>query len=147
MTRQTMRGFTLMELMIVVVVVGALATIALPSFREQAARGKRAECRSGALQTMQQEERYFTQYNTYVAAAAPPASVKVKNFSGDNPANSACTVTAAACTGKTLAQCVEIKATPTYNDPKKINYFLVNSEGVRGCQINGSWSTTDKLCW
>jgi type IV pilus assembly protein PilE len=106
------RGFTLIEVMITVAIVAILAAIAYPSYLEQIAKGKRSECRSGALQTMQQEERYFGQYNTYIAASAP-AAAKVKNFSGDNAASSACTISAVICdTGQTVAQCIEARSTP-----------------------------------
>ena len=141
------RGFTLIEVMITVAIVAILAAVAYPSYLDQIAKGKRSECRSGALQTMQQEERYFGQYNTYIAAGAPPAVAKVKNFSGDNLAGSACTVTAAACTGQTVAQCIEVRSTPKYNDPKSIEYLYVDSNGERGCSIGGTRTTTEKTCW
>lgn len=141
------RGFTLIEVMITVAIVAILAAVAYPSYLDQIAKGKRSECRSGALQTMQQEERYFGQYNTYIAASAPPAVAKVKNFSGDNLTGSACTITAAACTGQTVAQCIEVRSTPQYSDPKKIEYLYADSNGVRGCSIGGTRSTTEKACW
>ena len=141
------QGFSLIELMIAVAIVAILASVAYPSFMEQIVKGKRSECRSGALQTMQQEERYFGQYNTYVKAEAPPKTAKVKNFSGDNPGGSACHITADACANVTLEQCVEVRSSPKFTDPKKVNYFYVDSNGVRGCSINSTRTTTDKLCW
>ena len=142
------RGFSLIELMIAVAVVGILAAVAYPSFTEQIVKGKRSECRSGALQTMQQEERYFGQYNTYVLAGEAPATAKVKNFSGDNFTNSACKIKAVACSGQTdVKSCVEVRSTPLYTDPKKIKYFYVDSDGVRGCDVNGTRTTTEKACW
>ncbi|MBS0596757.1 MAG: prepilin-type N-terminal cleavage/methylation domain-containing protein [Burkholderiaceae bacterium] len=142
------RGFTLIEVMITVAIVAILAAIAYPSYLEQIAKGKRSECRSGALQTMQQEERYFGQYNTYIAASAPPAAAKVKNFSGDNAASSACTISAVICdTGQTVAQCIEARSTPKYSDPKGIEYLYVDSNGARGCSIGGTRTTTEKACW
>ena len=142
------RGFSLIELMIAVAVVGILAAVAYPAFTEQIVKGKRGECRSGALQTMQQEERYFGQYNTYVEAEKPNKTAKVKNFSGDNVANSACMIEAGSCSGQTdVASCVEVRAHPNFTDPKKIRYFYVDSDGVRGCDVNGTRTTTEKACW
>ncbi len=143
-----LKGFTLIEVMITVAIVGILAAVAYPSFIEQIVKGKRTECRSGALQTMQQEERYFSQYNVYVeATGGMPAPAKVKTFSGDKPTDSACAISAAACTGSALERCVEVRATPAYTDPRKIDYLYVTSEGERGCSVGGTRTTTEKSCW
>lgn len=59
------RGFTLIELMIVVAVVAILAAVALPSYRESVARGNRAEARAALLQAAQWMERHYTENNNY----------------------------------------------------------------------------------
>ena len=66
------RGFTLIELMITVAVVGILAAIAYPAYTNQIAKGRRAECRAGLYQAMQQQERYYTQFNAYAASTPRP---------------------------------------------------------------------------
>jgi type IV pilus assembly protein PilE len=60
-----MRGVTLLELMIVVVIVGILATIAYPNYREFVARAKRNEAKAALLQIAQNQERFYLQNNTY----------------------------------------------------------------------------------
>ena len=63
MNKQT--GFTLIELMIVVVVVSILAAIALPAYQESVAKSKRADAQ-GALHSLAGSmERFFTENNTY----------------------------------------------------------------------------------
>ena len=141
------RGFSLIEVMIAVAIVAILASVAYPSYVEQIAKGKRNECRSGALQVMQQQERYFGQYNTYLAVAASATAPKVKTFSGDTAANSACTIASSACDGSTIAQCVEVRSTIKYKEPKNIDYLYVTSNGVRGCSVNSTRTTTEKSCW
>jgi len=60
-----MRGVTLLELMIVVVIVGILATIAYPSYQQFIARAKRNEAKAALLQIAQNQERFYLQNNTY----------------------------------------------------------------------------------
>lgn len=63
--RRFMRGVTLLELMIVVVILGILTTIAYPSYRQYAARAKRTEARAALLQIATMQERFYLQNNTY----------------------------------------------------------------------------------
>jgi type IV pilus assembly protein PilE len=60
-----MRGITLLELMIVVTIVGVLAALAYPSYREQVRRTHRADGKSMLLQTAQELERCYTRFSRY----------------------------------------------------------------------------------
>lgn len=64
------RGFTLIELMIVVAVIGILASLAYPSYVEYLRRGYRAEARAGLLQAAQWMERASTASGTYPGSNA-----------------------------------------------------------------------------
>lgn len=58
-------GFTLIELMVVVAVVGILAAIAYPSYQEQVRKGRRADAMVQLVTLAQAYERYYTSNNTY----------------------------------------------------------------------------------
>lgn len=58
-------GFTLIELMITVAIVGILAAIAYPSYQEQIRKGRRADAMAQLVTLAQAYERYYTSNNTY----------------------------------------------------------------------------------
>jgi type IV pilus assembly protein PilE len=63
--RARMRGITLIELMIVVVVVSILVSIAYPNYQEFTARAKRNEARATLLRLATNQERFYLNNNTF----------------------------------------------------------------------------------
>ena len=64
--RRPARGFTLIELMVVVAVVGLLASLAYPSYRQSVLKSRRADAKAALLDLAQREERYMAQYNAFI---------------------------------------------------------------------------------
>lgn len=76
------KGFTLIELMIVVAIVGIFAAIALPSYNSYLARGKIVEAMNGLSDYRVRMEQYFQDNRNYgvAGAACPVTVVATKNF-------------------------------------------------------------------
>lgn len=64
------KGFTLIELMVVVAIVAILATIAYPSYQEHVRKTRRAQAKADMLELVQRLERTYTTDRSYTAATA-----------------------------------------------------------------------------
>jgi len=64
-SQKPIRGFTLIELMIVVAVVAILAAVAYPSYQEQIRKSRRGQAKADMVELAQVAERYHTANNTY----------------------------------------------------------------------------------
>ncbi len=73
----TERGVTLVELLTVVVVIGILASIAVPSYRNYLIRAQRTEAKTALLQLQAAQEKFYLQNFRYTdqVATAPPAGL------------------------------------------------------------------------
>ncbi len=63
--RRAVRGFTLIELMVVVAVVAILAAVAYPSYQDQIRKSRRAQAKADMVEYAQLAERWHTVNNTY----------------------------------------------------------------------------------
>lgn len=115
MTRARQAGFSLLELLIVLVILAVLAAQAMPAFQQHVIRARRAEAQATLLQLMQQEERFYTQTNTYIAfssGATDPEAHQFKWWSSNGAPTSAYEIEGKACDGEPISQCVQLIATP-----------------------------------
>lgn len=128
-------GFTLMELLVVVTIVGILAAVAVPLYTEQVAKARRAEGRTALLEGVNALERSFTVNNRY------PTSLTgvYKTYSGEDAASAhydLALTTAADRLSFTLS------ATPRQADPK-CGVYSLDQLGQRTFNGNG----TRAQCW
>jgi len=130
-----MRGITLLELMIVVVIVGMLAAIAYPSYRAQVMKTYRADGKQALMDISQQLERCYTRFSSYNNAGCAvtfPVDSKEGHY----------TVTATALT----ASAFTLDATPQggQGSDTKCGVLRLTSTGVEGSQ---GASTDTNNCW
>ncbi len=72
--RKSSAGFTLIEVMIVVAIIGILAAIAYPSYQDHVRKSRRADAQTALLELAQFMERHYTTNGRYLTSAnAAPA--------------------------------------------------------------------------
>ncbi len=129
-------GFTLIELMIVVAIIGVLATIAVPTYNDYVVNSRRSEAKSALQEAMNRQERFYTTNNAYTN--------NMTNLGYNNdPAQTEdgwYLVSAQACGGG-LNECVQLQAAPQGDQTKDTcNTFSLNSRGQRNVTGSGD-------CW
>jgi type IV pilus assembly protein PilE len=128
-------GITLMELMIAVAIIGILASIAYPSYREQVRRSNRTEGKVALERRAQDLEKCYTRFMAYNNAACDALAAAATTPNGTYSV----AATARAATTFTL------QATPQgaqATDARCMN-FTINEAGTRA--ISGSGTVAQ--CW
>ena len=88
-----MKGFTLVELMIVVVIVAILLTVALPSYQQQLRKTRRSLARAELVEVMARQEQFFLNHRQYASAFTdlgyPSSPYAIGTDGNDGPATAA----------------------------------------------------------
>lgn len=90
---KSQKGFTLVELMIVVVIIGILASVGYPSYSNYVTRGKLVEATSGLSDGRVKMEQFYQDNKTYVDGTCPAATANF-SFACSNLSTTTYTITA-----------------------------------------------------
>jgi type IV pilus assembly protein PilE len=110
MPRQS--GFTLIEVMIVIVILGILVTVGLPSYQDSLRKSRRADGMSALMELSARQERFYAQNSIYTADVNTTAGL---NYGATTSPDGHYNLTAANCgagANQTLAFCYIVTAAP-----------------------------------
>jgi type IV pilus assembly protein PilE len=137
------QGFTMIELMIVMAIIGILAAIAFPSYQNYVLRSGRADGQAKLMEILQAQERFYSQNQTYTAnLGAGGLGYGVAANAAVASDERRYNISAAACGGSTIARCVTLTAarTGTQLQDNECGNLTLDSRGTKG-------ATDVELCW
>ena len=145
------RGFTLVEIMVVLAIVMTIAAIAMPSYTENINRSKRAEAKAQLLEAAQYMQRFYSQNDSYAqnragnAVAIPDALARVPRSAASGSQNYTIGFATPAPTVATFI----LQAAPRTGGSMasdKCGTFTLTQAGQRGLAGNAAGTTADS-CW
>jgi len=131
--RRSNRGFTLIEIMIVIAIIGIVMTIAAPSLTEYVKKGRRTEVAGLLSEQAQILERFYSKNNVYTG------------ITGLSTGNDFYTITPTLLTDQAFLLTATRK-TGTAMATDKCGDFTLTNTGVRS-MVNATAGLTTKDCW
>lgn len=132
------QGFTLIELMVVVVIIGILASIAYPAYQDYIASAQRTDAKSAIMDAAQKLERCYTENGKYTGCTTTASSGTAFN-SDEEFFSITPTITASSFT---------LVATRIAGiDDKCHKFTYTSSNDKKSTHKDGSDTTTTANCW
>jgi type IV pilus assembly protein PilE len=142
MQHTRLNGFTLLELLIVVAIIGILSSIALPAYQNSVLRSARAEAKTELLQVASDQERHFSNFSTFVDDATP-LNTPVVAGRDRTTQNAFYAISVAACGGGAITNCFIATATAqNAQTADTCTTLTISDTGVRGAT-----GDTANECW
>jgi len=131
-------GFTLIEVMITIAILGILMAIAIPSYQSQIQKGRRSDAMVSLVETMNRQDVFKANYGGYTTIITGPGDCSGAacglNFTDANSNEGYYTLTAAAGPTGNIASSVTLTATTAGAQTSDSNCttFTISSTGVKG---------------
>lgn len=133
------RGFTLVEIMIVVAIVGILSAVAIPMYSSYMAKGKLVDAQSSLTSARVKMEQYYQDHRTYVGAEVAQAS------GGACPATSTYFSYACATTASTFTITASNSANQGLGSAASYVYTIDQNNAKSTTAFAGA--TSSSTCW
>jgi len=136
-----MRGFTLLELLVAVTIIGVLSVLALPGYQGIRHRTQRADARLALLWIQYQQERHYAMHNAY---AATLSDLMQRSSAGDYDIAVALNEG-----GQGYVATAHAHASGRQAGDRPCHWFSINESGQRrAATAAGLWSDDDpNRCW
>jgi type IV pilus assembly protein PilE len=146
-TRRRQRGFTLIEVMIVVAIVAILSAIAYPSYLESVRKSKRAEARAQLMEAAQYMQRFYSQNDSFKRAIGATADMNLPGTLATVPREGAQNYTIGFVAGTRADSSFSLEAVPTGSmQGDRCGTLRLDNTGVRGI-VNAKTGLVPSDCW
>jgi type IV pilus assembly protein PilE len=143
---ESQRGFTLIEVMMVLVIIAILLTLVLPAYRDSVLKSQRADGRSALMDMAARQEKYFAQNNSYTTSISDVGTGlglgRITSKEGYY------NLTVSACTGGAISRCYLLGATATANqsDDVRCSTYTLDNVGRKLAKTSDSVDNSS-YCW
>lgn len=146
LARKSMRGFTLIEIMIVVAIIGALAAIAIPMYNDYVVKARINEAVGGLSDLRVKMEQFFQDNRTYAGACVAGTVTELPSSATTKFFNFSCTTACGGATTSLSATAYTIRACG--KGPMSGFEYTVNELNTRTSTVTGmSGWTGNAACW
>ena len=142
--RRVQAGFTLIELMMVVAIVGIIMAVVLPGYQDSVKKSRRADGRAALMELAGLQERFYAKNGTYTTTVDSDSGL---DYGSTASPKGFYNLTAAACASGTIATCYVLSAAVIGNQSGDTDcaVLTMDSRTERAAKTSKNKTTTE--CW